>query len=190
MNFLSLLLIPRWAIFGAMAAALLGLYGWHVHEVRSARADGRAEVQAKWDADIAKRNALAETAAETRRVKEATHAAELAKERTQRAADLAVAHAAAAAARSQLQRLRATIGDITARPVQPGANPATRADPDAVTASIGDVLSECAGEAVELGEQAEDLAVRLRGLQAWARSAVRVCGPPIDPEIPEDGQQR
>lgn len=189
MNLVSLL-IPRWAIFGVIAAALLGIYAWHAHAVHTARAEGMAEVRGEFNEYITARVRASAAAERAQRSKETLHAKELLEERAQRATDRAVADAAAAGARSQLQRLRATIAAaITTRPVQPGANSGPRPDPDAAAIAAGDVLSECAGEVVEMGEQAEDLAIRLRGLQAWARSAVRVCGPQPDTEILEESER-
>ena len=164
------------APLAGVAVLLAGLYGWHAYQVRGAFDDGAAAVQARWDQDTDRRNALHDAAREDKRVKEATHAEELATERAARAAESAVLAAARADNRALLQRLRTTLAAHPSGAVQASADPGAGPDPDAAPATTGDVLGECAGEVVELGEQTEDLAIRLRGLQTWASSAVRLCG--------------
>lgn len=46
----ALRLLPGWAWLAAAGVALATAWGWHAHAVHQARVQGRAEVQARWDA--------------------------------------------------------------------------------------------------------------------------------------------
>lgn len=155
---------------------VVGAYFWIESAIESYGDRRAAAVQADWDADVNERRLAYAGQMEVERVKGATHAQELADERAQRAADRAVSDAAAADTRRELLRLRSTTAAVTARLVQAltgaGAGPGAHA----LATASGDVFEQCQDELVGLGEQAEGLAARLRGLQAWARSAVRLCG--------------
>jgi len=157
----------------ALAAALWGGYAYITH---TARYEGRAEVQTLWNADTQAREVLAATAAENTRVKESQHAIDIKTERTQREHDGIVVGTVLADTRAQLERLRVTTATRTAGAVQASASAAAGRSPDGAAVAIGTVFDECAGQLVDMGQQAEDLGIRLRGLQAWAGSAVSVCG--------------
>ena len=167
-NWLTMLL----AVGGVLAALWFGFKHWE----DALRAEGRAEVQALWDADTQARALLAAAAAEDKRVKEAQHAQDIEAERKARERDGMLVGTVLADTRSQLERLRATSATVAARAVQAGASAATGPGADGPTETSGAVFDECAGQLVELAEQTEQLGVRLRGLQAWAGSALMVCG--------------
>lgn len=157
----------------ALAAALWGGYAYITH---TARAEGRAEVQALWDADTQAREVLAATAAENVRVKESQHAIDIETERKAREHDGIVVGTVLADTRGQLERLRVTTATRTASAVSSGASATAGCSADGSAAAIWPVFDECAGQLVEVAEQTEQLGIRLRGLQAWAGSAVSVCG--------------
>lgn len=167
-NWLTMLL----AVGGVLAALWFGFKHWE----DALRAEGRAEVQALWDADTQARALLAAAANENTRVKEAQHAQDIEAERKARERDGLLVGTVLADTRGQLERLRATSAAVTARAVQASASAAARPGADDAAEASGAVFGECAGQLVELAEQTEQLGVRLRGLQAWAGSAVGVCG--------------
>ena len=168
----------NWLTAGVGLAALIGAlwFGFHRWE-ESLRQEGRAEVQADWDADVNERRLAYAGQMEVERVKGAQHAQDIAKERKARERDGILVGSVLADTRSQLERLRATSAAVTARAVQASASAATGPGADDAAQSLGAVFAECSGRLVEVGQQAEDLGVRLRGLQAWASSAVMVCAP-------------
>lgn len=159
-----------------LVALLGGLWAGYAYITHTARSEGRAEVQAAWDKDIQARALLAAAADENRRVKEKQHEMDIAAERKQREADAIVVGTVLADTRRQLDRLLNTTATVTARSVSASQDSAAGRGTDDPAASIGPVFDECAGQLVEMAEQTEQLGVRLRGLQAWAGSAVGVCG--------------
>lgn len=159
-----------------LVALLGGLWAGYAYIVHTARSEGRAEVQALWDADKQAREVLAAAAAENTRVKEAQHAQDIEAERKARERDGIIVGTVLADTRSQLERLRATSAAVTARAVQASASAATGPGADDAAEASGAVFTECAGELVQMGQQAEGLAQQVRGLQAWASSALGVCG--------------
>lgn len=167
-NWLTMLL----AVAGVLAALWFGFQHW----TESLRAEGRAEVQALWDADTQARALLAAAANENTRVKEAQHAQDIEAERKARERDGILVGTVLADTRSQLERLRATSAAVSARLVQ-----ACKADPsgpgiDGVAEASRSVFDECSGRRAEVAGEAEELAVQVRGLQAYANSAMMLCG--------------
>jgi hypothetical protein len=156
--------------------ALLGsLWAGYAYIVHSARSEGRAEVQKQWDADTQARALLVAAAAEEKRIKEQQHAIDLETERKHRAADGVAVGLVLGATRAELERLRnatSTVAGAGEAAGDPAAGPGT----ETAAARIGIVFNECAGRLVEMAETTEQLGIRLRGLQAWADSAVEVCG--------------
>lgn len=152
------------------------LWAGYAYITHSARSEGRAEVQALWDQDTQARALLAAAADENRRVKEKQHEMDIASERKQREADGVLVGRALADTRRQLERLRSTTATVTASAVQTGQDHDGRPGADDPASALGAVFAECSGELVEMAEHTEQLGVRLRGLQAWASSAVSVCG--------------
>lgn len=167
-NWLTMLL----AVGGVLAALWFGFHHW----TDSLRQEGRAEVQAAWDADTQARALLAAAATENTRVKEAQHAQDIEAERKARERDGILVGTVLADTRSQLERLRATSAAVAARAVPASAGAAAGPGTDGAAETSGAVFGECAGQLVELAEQTEQLGVRLRGLQSWAGSALMVCG--------------
>lgn len=155
---------------------VLTLWAGYAYITHSARSEGRAEVQALWDQDTQARALLAAGAAEEKRIKEKQHEMDIASERKQREADGVLVGRALADTRRQLERLRSTTATVAASAVQAGQDHDGRPGADDPASALGAVFAECSGELVEMAEQTEQLGVRLRGLQAWAGSAVGVCG--------------
>ena len=156
--------------------ALLGsLWAGYAYIVHSARSEGRAEIQAMWDADTQARALLAAAAAEEVRVKEKHHAIDLETERKHRAADGVAVGLVLSATRAELERLRNTTSTVAGAGEAAG-DPAAGPGTETAAARIGIVFNECAGRLVEMAETTEQLGIRLRGLQAWSDSAVSVCG--------------
>lgn len=163
-------------IRAAGAAIVLGMLGsgvawWNHHE----REIGRAEVQAKWDAEKLEQSRLdAESAQENQRLqaKWQTNSQE-----AQDAKDQAVSRARVArdAARTELERLRDYLADVESERVAAGEAGAA-SGPDANAASSGDLLGACASRYQELAGEAGELAARLGGLQVWVRG---VCTEPV-----------
>ena len=130
-------LMPSWAWGAVLGLAIAaGLTLWHVDQVRAARLAGRAEVQARWDAERAQLEAAAKAAqaanqAETQR--RIVDQQEISNE-AQRQSALARSHADAA--RDALERLRIRAA------AAPGGGCAA-ADP--APASPGQAASDAAG---------------------------------------------
>ena len=156
--------------------ALLGsLWAGYAYIVHSARSEGRAEVQAMWDADTQARALLAAASAEEKRIKESQHAIDLEAERKHRAADGVAVGLVLGTTRTELERLRNTTSTVAGAGEAAG-DPAAGPGTETAAARIGIVFNECAGRLVEMAETTEQLGIRLRGLQAWSDSAVSVCG--------------
>lgn len=158
----------------AIVGSLWAAYAYIVH---TARNEGRAEVQALWDKDTQARALLVAAAEENKRVKEAQHAEDIAKERAQRERDGVIVGTVLADTRTQLERLRSASSAVATKLVQACENSATGRGIDAAAEASRSVFDECAGRRVEVAADAEQLAKQVRGLQAWASSAVMVCGP-------------
>lgn len=171
----------NWLTVGVGIAAVVGSVWFGVHQYNeSLRQEGRDEVQAKWDKDKQARALLAAADAEAKRVKDAQHAQDIAKERADRERDAVIVGTVLADTRGQLDRLRRTNAAVTARlaKASQGATPGPGADGPAEAS--GSVFDECTRQLVGVAGEAEGLAQQLRGLQAWAGSAVMVCGEPAD----------
>jgi len=157
--------------------ALLGsLWAGYAYIVHSARSEGRAEVQAAWDADKQARALLAAAAEENKRVKEAQHAIDLANEREQRKRDTVVIDTVRTATAGTFNGLRDTSAAVATGIVQACQADAAGRGVDGLAEASRGVFDECAGRREEVAGEAEELAQRLRGLQAWAGSALAVCG--------------
>lgn len=157
---------------GAIVVTLGAGYAYVVHNARS---EGRAEIQAQWDKDIQARELLAAAAAEEKRIKEKQHEVDIETERKRREADGLAVGRVLADTRAALERLRSTTATISSAG-QAASDPASRPGTEAPPAGIGELFNECSGSLVEMAETTERLGIRLRGLQAWADSALAVCG--------------
>lgn len=170
----------RMAQLGVVAALLLGLYGAYRYQMSASFDAGANGVKKLWTADIKVREGLAQAAAEDKRVKEKQHEIDLAKERADRERDGVVVGTVLAATGSELDRLRRTNSTVTARLVQAITGDGARPGVDGPAIASGSVFDECAARRVEVANDAERLAIQVRGLQAWASSALKVCGPAPD----------
>lgn len=169
-------------IAGLLAAA--GAWGWY--EVVSYGDRRAAEVQADWDIDANERRLIAAGREETERVKGAQHAIDLANEREQRKRDTVVIDTVRAAAAGTFNGLRDTSAAVAAGLVRACQADATGPGIDGLAEASRGVFDECAGRRKEVAGEAEELAKQVRGLQAYASSALMLCGPePKRPVVAE-----
>ena len=176
MKWLISFLGGRWVIVSVIASLLAGAGLWIRHEIVSYGDRRAAEIQADWDIDANERRLAATGQQEIERVKGAQHAIDLDKERAQRAQDAVVIGTVLAGNTVELDRLRRAASTYYARFIQASASNTPGPSADATAEPGGVVLGECAGRLVTMADTAEQLGLRLRGLQAWASSAVMVCG--------------
>ena len=160
-------LMARLVALALLAAAIAGACWKLRHDGIVA---GRAEVQAKWDADKAQRMADALKASEAARAKEA--ALRAAKDKVE--ADYAKARknaaSAAAAAGAELERLRDVLAQNAASGPRGGASsPAAGTD----GAGSGDLLGACAGTLQEMARDADRIASKLTALQGYVAGACK-----------------
>lgn len=156
------LLIPRWAIFAAIAALFAGLYAWHasaIHRIEQAAIEkGRTEVYQKWGAsnvlrtELAAKEDRANRAEEERRVAAQQEAVNDANTKIQKAT------ADAGAARDTAARLRARVDALIASGRESRCDPAAAAAGPSTDDAIGvlaDVLSRADARAGLLADFAD-----------------------------------
>ena len=145
------------------AVALAFLMVWRFGEVREEA--GRAEVRAEWALEAAELARAANQAERKRQADAQLERERIEKERQTYVQDLARADAAAAGARSELDRLRVAIKTLAPRgggvPEAPATAPRA-ADPGAAA----ELLAECAGAHQELAAETDRLAIQLAALLA------------------------
>lgn len=167
----------------AVIAGLLAAAGaWVWYEVISYGDRRAAEVQADWDADVIERRLAYVGQMEVERVKGAQHAIDLVKERERRKRDAVVIDTVRAAAAGTFNGLRDTSSAVTAHLVQACPASATGPGIDGPAEATGGVFAECSRRRETVAGDAEELAETVRGLQAYASSALMVCG--REPERP------
>ena len=170
MNWLAMFSPSRWAI--ALVSALgLAVGVWLALERADARGHARAQAQAA---------TAAAQAAQQLREREADHAKQVNHLREDFYANTSTAHAAARAAKTQLDNLRLELDRLRRpgglRPPEPAGGGATSppspAGPtvDDTATTLGQLLGQCAAEHQQLAEQTDSIADRLRALQAWAKT--------------------
>jgi hypothetical protein len=137
------------------AAALAGVQTWRLHNLQTERAEERAELHAeRADAEARARQAEQLMADGARKA-----ADQYAKQITRVRID-------ADASRSELERLRDTIG-VPARDAVQDAAAAAGAD-DATRARI--VVGQCSASLQAMAATADQCEARLSGLQDWAKA--------------------
>lgn len=138
------------------AAALAGVQTWRLHSMQTERAEERAQLQAeRADAEARARQAE-QLMAEGARKAAQTYAQHIDK-----------ARAAAGSARTELDRLRHSLGTPPERDAAQDAA-ATAGTDDATRARL--VVGRCAATVQRLAEAADTCESRLTGLQEWARA--------------------
>ncbi len=147
------------AVVGCLLTATAGY--WVGHE------SGRKDVQSRWDAEKVRAYAAAEVA--RKRVTQIEQEAEIEVRRLSDAYSKEVARrdAALSASHRELDRLRHAIAAADRNRLPKPA--ACRPEADGAASVAGDLLSACAGELVEMGEQAERLAGQVISLQDYIR---------------------
>lgn len=165
-----------WVGYAAIAALLAGAGLWVRHEIVSYGDRREAVVLAEWDLDASERRLAAAGREEDERVRRAKHDADINAERQQRERDGIIVGTVLADTRRQLDRLLTTATTFAAGAVQASNDSAARPGADDPAQRLGAVFGECAGELVSVAEQTEQLAIQVRGLQAYATSALGVCG--------------
>lgn len=169
------LIFSRVPVWVWALVALLAYGGFQHHQAAAAAADLLR--QKTWAAELEHERALlAEGAAEAERVKRAKHDEDIKTERAQFERNGVVVATVLGNTIAERDRLRIITAAYRASAVQASASATTGRGADGSAAAIGPIFDECAGQLVSMGQQAEDLGIRLRGLQAWAASTVSVCG--------------
>lgn len=152
-------LIPPWAWLILVGVLLATATAWHLTETRKARNEGRAEVQAKWDALEAERHRVAATDAlrrgEANIVVIDAHRKQVAKSKV-----------AAAVARSELERLHDALAERD-RAIAAATGP--RVDD---SAAIAKSLGECSTQYQAVAGSLDRLSDQVTGLQAYVQ---QVC---------------
>lgn len=156
-------LSPRLWMMAALAAALIGSH-WYVFTA------GKSSVQAKWDKDIAERAQIALAAEQAARQKEQSLVAQKDQLERRYVDQKRKSEAAAARANAELSRLRDEIRAAASRPASKDPAPASRADG---TNAFPELLGECAGALLELGQEADRLKGIAGGLQDYAKNVCR-----------------
>lgn len=162
--------MSKYAAVAFLTALLVMLAGTHWKAYHA----GGAAVQAKWDKDAELRAQQALQAEQAARKREQDLAAQKRKVEERYANDKRKAAAAAAGARSELDRLR---GEI-AQPACVGAD----CDPAAAIGVDGgaverQLLEQCAAALVGVAQDADRLAATVIGLQTYVRSVFQACQP-------------
>ena len=153
--------LRTWLVIGAVAAA-----GWLVHSNRVAR-DAAAEAKAS----AAAHAAAAEAQAQARqREQELVSAAQEVQDDYRK--KLAGAQRAAAAARTDRERLLDAVAAAQACPA--GSSPAAAGGTDG-GAGLRVVVGECAAALSQVAEVADATAARLIGLQSYTRQILQEC---------------
>jgi len=158
--------MPNWAVAVAVAALLAGSY-WLGHRA------GSSSVAARWEQDRARHEqALAQAQARARDIeREALRAREIIE--TNHRAAVARTQAAVSAARGELGRLRAALAERERRAAEDAA---ATGEPDGA-APERELLGACAQEYQRVAGEADEIAERLRALQAYVRAIAQ-------PEVP------
>lgn len=150
--------VPIWAW------ALIAVLAWGGFQKHRATSATKAAAAAEQRAAVEEATAKAEAA--TRQI-EHQLATEVEEAANAYRANLAISQRAAAAARSELERLRLAIArDAQASTARPGASAASGADG---APAVHTVLGECAGALQAMGELATQDARRLEGLQDYVK---------------------
>jgi hypothetical protein len=159
-------LIPTWGwlILGGLAIA--SGFAWHENAVHAARVGGRAEVQAKWDADKLARSTLALDTIKEYRAKDQVLNTKLQESENARQSENAKNARIAADLRAQRDGLRNDIANFASGSGGPSEDTVTAARDRAAT--LGRVLGEALRTSEECAGDAEALSADLRSvLGAW-----------------------
>ena len=160
MNFLSL--IPGFSFFrlGVVAVIIVVAVGAAWKWRHGGVVQGRAEIQAQWDADIATRLAAQLAQEQANRAKETELNATIVKQRTDHAKDLARRNATALLVAGQLRDFQA----LASQPRPAGQDTtAARVFDDARTA----VISECTNALAEVDKDSQRRSDKVTGLQSY-----------------------
>jgi hypothetical protein len=180
-NFLSLI-TPMRALLLALTIALgvqtfrIGALQVSVAE-KSRQVDLVREQMAQLQLDAAN---MARAAEAVERQKELEHAQDVQRLVDKMAEDRSRTAAATAGSEHELGLLRYTLSIALARGSQAGGAAAPASGTDGPAAGVGTILSQCAGEYVQVAGDADRLTDQVRGLQSWARSALATCGPHVE----------
>ena len=150
MSLLSL--IPSWAWFAALTAAIAGGGVWHTMAVHEAYSEGMAKVQALWneaDKRAMEKARLAEEAARAEEQRRTTAQQGIINDALRRVKESA---AAASAADGAAQRLRERAASLAARCSGSAGNP-TVAGPSQAASAPGVVLADVLGRLESAGRE-------------------------------------
>lgn len=149
----------RFVVAAGLAAILVASHGYAYQR-------GRAAVQAQWDAERARQAEAALKAEQAQRAKEHALQEEKRKVEVQYAETKKKAASDAAAAQSELDRLR---NALAARDRAASKDSATTGRVD-VTGIERELLGECASALVGMGTTAQRLAGKVLGLQGYVKN--------------------
>ena len=160
MNILSL--IPGFSFFrlGIIAVIIAVSVGAAWKWRHGGVVQGRAEIQAQWDADISTRLAAQLAEEQTNRQKEATLNSIIAKQRANHAKDIERRNATALLVAGQLRDFQA----LASQPRPAGQDTASARIFDDARAAV---ISECAGTVAEMDKDADRLKSKVTGLQIY-----------------------
>jgi hypothetical protein len=150
-----------WA--GIALALVLAASHWFMYGA------GKNAIQVKWDADVSKRIQDALAAEQAARAKEKALAAERHELEKRYADEKRKAAAAAAGAKSELDRLRREIAAAGG----PGAADSATAGGAHGAAAFPELLGACAGALFDLGQEADRIKGIASGLQDYAKNVCK-----------------
>ena len=131
---------------------------------------GKTAVQSKWNEETARQIQTALKAEQAARAREQALVAQRSELETRYAQEKRKSDAAAAGAKSELERLRAEIKAANGRSA--GSNPAAPGRAHGSSA-FPELLAECAGALVDLGQEADRIKGIAGGLQDYAKNVCR-----------------
>lgn len=155
---LSILAIKAITAAAILAALTASYFGWQSHQ----RGIGRAETQALWDADLAKRTAEALKASEAVRARESELQSKVAKVDHDLQTQKVLRIAADKHASDSLQRLNAALASGGKSSADTSSSSGVDGDPR------DGIISECSSTLVGVDQEARKLADQVISLQGYA----------------------
>lgn len=156
-------------ILGMVLSYGLGALQWY--------AKGAASVRAEWNADIIEQHKAIDAARSKAAKEQAALTVELQDQANAHTTELRARAADDERNRRDLARLRDALATAAIGHRERTDSPAAGPPPDGTAALAGELFGSCARELVDLGNEARGLAGQVIGLQDYARTAQKACGP-------------